>query len=137
MTGGGGERNEGHSINGDGGMTDDGDLGGCGWKWKGGWHSERQEWTATITRRKDGRGRGGGDNTPMDNNDDNDNNDDDEDDNNDDDDDDNNDDNDDGDDDGDNGGNGNDDNNNTTIKQCTGVRKRRKTVTAMDDGQRQ
>ncbi len=33
--GGGGECNEGHSINGDGGMTDDG-TGGCGWKWKGG-----------------------------------------------------------------------------------------------------
>ncbi len=57
----------------------------------------------------------------TDNNDDNDN------------DDDGNDDNDDGNDDG----NGDGDNNNSTIKQCTGVRKRRKTVAAMDDGQRQ
>jgi hypothetical protein len=29
-------RNEGHSIDGEGGTTDNGDLGGCGWKWKGG-----------------------------------------------------------------------------------------------------
>ncbi len=34
--GGGGECNEGHSIDEEGGTTDDGDLGGCGWKWKGG-----------------------------------------------------------------------------------------------------
>ncbi len=83
-----------------------------------------------ITRRKEGRGRGGGEDTPTDNN----NDDDDDDDDNDDDDDDgdNND-----DDDGDDNGDSNDDNNNSTIKQCTRVRKRRKTVAAMDDGQRQ
>jgi hypothetical protein len=34
-------------------------------------------------------------------------------------------------------GNGNGNNNNSTIKQCTGVRKRRKMVAAMDEGQRQ
>jgi hypothetical protein len=67
-----------------------------------------------IIRRRDGRGRGGGDDTTMDNNDednDNDNN------------------------------NNNDDNNydrnNTTIKQCTGVRGRRKSVAVMDDGGQQ
>jgi hypothetical protein len=126
---GGDEHNKGHSIDGEGGTTDNGDSGGCGWKWKGGRHSERRERTAMITRRKEGRGRGGGDDTPMDNNDE----DDDDDDDNDNDDDDNNDDNDNGDDDGD----GNRDNNNSTIKQCMGVRKRRKMVAAMDDGQRQ
>ncbi len=60
---------------------------------------------------------------------------------NDDDDDDDNDDNDnddnDDDDDDDNDGDGDGDNNNSTIKQCMGVRKWRKTVAAMDDGQRQ
>jgi hypothetical protein len=40
-------------------------------------------------------------------------------------------------DDGDDDGNNNDNNSNTTIKQCTGVRKRRKMVAAMDDGQQQ
>ncbi len=62
---------------------------------------------------------------PTDNNDDDDDNDDDA----------NNNDDDDDDDDDDGGGDG--DNNNSTIKQCKGVRKRRKTVAAMDDGQRQ
>jgi hypothetical protein len=81
-------------IDGDGGTTDNGDLGGCGWKWKGGQHSKSWERTATIARRRDGRGRGGGDDTPTDNNDDDDDNDDDKDDN-------------------------NGSNNNTTIKQCT------------------
>jgi hypothetical protein len=61
-----------------------------------------------IARRRDGRGRGGEDDTTVDNNDDNnDNNDDDEDNNED-----------------------NDNNNNITIKQCLGVRGRRKTVAA-------
>ncbi len=69
---------------------------------------------------------------PMDNNDDDDDNDDNDD--NDDDDDDDND--DDGDGDGDGNGDSDEDNNNSTIKQCTGVRKRRKTP-AMDDGQQQ
>jgi hypothetical protein len=124
---GAGECNKGHSMDGEGGTTDDGDSGGCSWKWKGGRHCKRREWTAMITRRKKGRGRGGGDDTPTDSNNDDD---DDDDDNNDDDDDDkdnNNNNNNDGEDD--------DDNNNSTIKQCTGVRKRRKTVAAMDDGQ--
>jgi hypothetical protein len=75
-----------------------------------------------ITRRKEGRGRGGEDDMPTNNNDDDDDDVDDDDDDND-----------------DNEGNGNGDgnNNNSTIKQCTGVRKRRKTVAAIDDGQRQ
>ncbi len=34
-----------------------------------------------------------------------------------------------------NNDNNNTNNNNTTIKQCTGVRGRRKTVAVMDDGQ--
>jgi hypothetical protein len=73
-----------------------------------------------IARRRDGRGRGGGDNTPTDNgNDDNDL-------------DDNNNDNDDN-----NNNNGDGNNNNTTIKQYTGVRGRRKTMAAIDDGQQQ
>ncbi len=50
---------------------------------------------------------------------------------------DNDDDDDDDDDDRDNDGDGDNNNNNSTIKQCMGVRKRRKTVAAMDDGQRQ
>ncbi len=74
-----------------------------------------------ITKRKEGRGRGGGDDTLTDNNDDDDDNDDD-----------NN-----NDDDGNGNGDGNGNNNNSTIKQCTGVKKRRKTVAAIDDGQRQ
>jgi hypothetical protein len=80
-----------------------------------------------ITRRKEGRGRGGGDDMPMDNNNDDDNDDDND-----------NDDNDDDNDniDRDNDGDDDDDNNNSTIEQCTGVRKRRKTVPAMDDRQR-
>ncbi len=49
----------------------------------------------------------------------------------------NNDDNDNDDNNDDDDGDGDKDNNNSTIKQCTGVRKRRKTVAAMDDGQRQ
>ncbi len=71
----------------------------------------------------------------MDNNDDDD--DDDDDDNNDNDN--NNHDNDDGNDDGVGNGKGNSDggNNNSTIKQCTGVRKRRKMVATMDEGQQQ
>jgi hypothetical protein len=49
-----------------------------------------------------------------------------------------NDDNDDNDDDNDNdNGINNSNNNNTTIKQCAGVRGRRKTVAAMDDGPQQ
>ncbi len=118
---GGDEHNEGHSIDGEGGMTDDGDLGGCGWKWKGGQHRERRERTVTITRRKEGRGRGGGDDTPTDNNDEDDNNVDDN----------------DNDDDNDNNDDKDNNNNNSTSKKCTGVRKRRKTVAAMDEGQRQ
>jgi hypothetical protein len=84
-------------------------LGGCGWKWKGGQHSKRQDWIARTVKKRDGRGKGGGDNMTMDNNDDNNDN--------------------------NNNDNNNTNNNNTTIKQCTGVRGRRKTVAVMDDGQ--
>jgi hypothetical protein len=94
-----------------------------------------------ITMRRDGRGRGGGDGKLTDNNDDDDanDNDDNDDDNDDNEDDNNNDDNDDDNDDNDkdDNGHGDNDNNNTTIRQCTGVRGRRKTVGAMDDGRQE
>jgi hypothetical protein len=71
---------------------------------------------------------------PTDNNN---NDDDDDDDNNDNDDDDNGDNNDNDNDDNDGDGNGDGNNNNSTIKQCTRVTKRRKTVAVMNDGQQQ
>jgi hypothetical protein len=81
-------------------------MGGCSWKWKGGQQSKKQEWTARIVRRRDGRGRGGEVNATPDNKYDN---------------------NDNNNDINDNSNNNDDNNNNnTTIKQCTGVRGRRR-----------